>query len=130
MAIKYHPDKNPNDDSAEEIFKQVNEAYQILSDDNKRATYDKYGKDGLSGGFGGGGFGGGGTIFDDIFGDFFGGSSREQRQANTDVYALDEEVTVDISFSEALFGLQKKIYHTNIKYHAMTVMAQVLKMES
>ena len=62
MAIKYHPDKNPGDNEAEEKFKEAAEAYEVLSDDNKKARYDQYGHAGMSGagGFGGGGFGGGG----------------------------------------------------------------------
>ena len=66
LAMKYHPDKNPGDKEAEEKFKKINEAYQVLSDDEKRAIYDRYGKAGLEGQMGGrssGGFGG----FEDIF---------------------------------------------------------------
>ena len=77
MAIQYHPDRNPNDKVAEEKFKEVNEAYQVLSDAQKRGTYDRFGHAGLggAGGFGGGfdpsGFGGGSftDIFDNIFGE-------------------------------------------------------------
>ncbi|WP_435654644.1 DnaJ domain-containing protein, partial [Cellulophaga baltica] len=75
-AVQYHPDKNPGDAKAEEMFKKAAEAYEVLSDDNKKARYDQYGHaafDG-SGGFGGGG--GGGMNMDDIFnqfGDIFGG---------------------------------------------------------
>ena len=81
MAMKYHPDKNPGDKEAEEKFKEANEAYEVLSDETKRATYDQYGHAGMEGGFGGagggsyGGFGGGGfeDIFSDIFSSFGGG---------------------------------------------------------
>ena len=80
MAIKYHPDKNPDDKTAEENFKKAAEAYEVLSDENKKARYDQYGHaafDGPQGG--GGGFGGGGMNMDDIFsqfGDIFGGGGR------------------------------------------------------
>jgi molecular chaperone DnaJ len=76
MAIKFHPDKNPDDTSAEEKFKEAAEAYEILSDDNKKARFDQYGHQAFEGGHGGGGFGGGGMNMVDIFsqfGDFFGG---------------------------------------------------------
>ncbi|MBQ0021398.1 MAG: molecular chaperone DnaJ [Bacteroidales bacterium] len=78
MALKYHPDHNPGDKEAEEKFKEAAEAYSVLSDDDKRAKYDRFGHAGLEGGagFGGGGFGGGGMNMDDIFsafGDIFGG---------------------------------------------------------
>jgi molecular chaperone DnaJ len=75
MAIKFHPDKNPDDSSAEAKFKDAAEAYEVLSDGNKRARYDQYGHAGMSGAAGGGGFGGGMNM-DDIFsqfGDIFGG---------------------------------------------------------
>ncbi|MDF2833544.1 MAG: dnaJ [Chryseobacterium indoltheticum] len=77
MAIKYHPDKNPGDKEAEEKFKEAAEAYEVLSDDNKKARYDQYGHAGVggAGGFGGGGFGGGMNMEDIFsqFGDIFGG---------------------------------------------------------
>ena len=83
LAMKYHPDKNPGDKEAEEKFKEINEAYEVLSDADKRKIYDQYGADAVNGqgGFGGaggfGGFGGGAGGFEDIFdmfGDVFGGS--------------------------------------------------------
>lgn len=78
VAMKFHPDRNPDDPSAEEKFKEANEAYEVLSDENKRAAYDRFGHagvDGQSGMGGGGGFGGGSfsDIFGDVFGDIFGG---------------------------------------------------------
>ena len=77
QAIKYHPDKNPDDKSAEEKFKEAAEAYEVLSDANKRQRYDQYGHAGVGGAAGGGGFQGGGMNMDDIFsqfGDIFGDS--------------------------------------------------------
>ncbi len=81
-AIEFHPDKNPGDAKAEEKFKQAAEAYEILSDADKKAKYDRFGhqafEGGGGGGFGGGGFGGGGMNMDDIFsqfGDIFGGAA-------------------------------------------------------
>jgi len=77
MAIKYHPDKNPDDKGAEENFKKAAEAYEILSDENKKARYDQYGHAAFEGGNGGGGgFGGGGRFMDDScrqLGEIFGG---------------------------------------------------------
>ena len=93
LAMKYHPDQNPGDKTAEEKFKEINEAYEVLSDADKKARYDQYGFAGVDpnfnpnagfGGFGGGGFSGFGD-FSDIFGDFFGGgaSSSGRRRART-----------------------------------------------
>ena len=113
MAMKYHPDKNPDDTEAEENFKAVNEAYQVLSDDEKRQIYDRYGKQGLEGhGQGGGGFSGGfedlGSIFEEMFG-FGGGSSRTRQRRKTYNYNLDTEITVTLEFNEAVFGCKKDI---------------------
>ncbi len=115
MAMKYHPDKNPDDKEAEENFKAVNEAYQILSDDEKRAIYDRYGKQGLEGhGQGGGGFSGGfedlGSIFEEMFGSAFGGGGgRRGRQRKTYNYNLDTEIEVNLEFNEAIFGTKKDV---------------------
>ena len=81
LAMKYHPDRNPGDAEAEEQFKEAKEAYEVLSDAQKRAIYDQHGHDGMEamrqgGGPGGAGFGGGadfGDIFGEVFGDIFGG---------------------------------------------------------
>ncbi|MDU3423116.1 MAG: molecular chaperone DnaJ [Peptostreptococcus sp.] len=121
LAMKYHPDKNPGDKEAEEKFKEINEAYEVLSDADKRKIYDQYGADAVNGqgGFGGaggfGGFGGGAGGFEDIFdmfGDVFGGSggfggfgggyTRRGPLRGTDIR---QNVTID--FMEAAFG--KKI---------------------
>ena len=78
-ALKFHPDKNPGDKDAEEKFKEAAEAYDVLSNPDKKARYDQFGHEGMgagAGGFGGGGFGGGGFPMEDIFsqfGDIFGG---------------------------------------------------------
>lgn len=93
MARKYHPDLHPDDKEAAEKFKEVNEAYEVLSDSEKRARYDQFGHAGVdpnyggsagAGGFGGfGGFGDVGDIFDSIFGGGFGGFGGSSRSAST-----------------------------------------------
>jgi len=116
QAIRYHPDKNPGDASAEEKFKEAAEAYEVLSDQNKRARYDQFGHAGLGGQ--GGGFGSGGmniedifSHFGDIFGDFgfggFGGSSRSRgRQVNK---GSNLRVKVKLTLAEIAKGTEKKI---------------------
>jgi len=118
LAMKYHPDRNQGDKDAEEHFKVVNEAYQILSDEQKRGIYDRYGKAGLEGQGMGGGFGGAGGMDDimDIFNSMFGGSGggfgggfgRTQRDPSQK-YALDFEMELQLEFHEAVFGCDKKI---------------------
>lgn len=116
MAMKYHPDKNPDDKEAEEKFKTVNEAYQVLSDDEKRSIYDRYGKAGLEGhgagsGFGAGGFDDLGSIFEEMFGSAFGGGFARGRSTRrkTYNYNLDTAIELEIDFNEAVFGCNKEI---------------------
>lgn len=114
LAVKYHPDRNQGNTEAEEKFKEINEAYQILSDPEKKAKYDQFGSaafDG-TGGFSGGGFGGfdgfdmGG--FGDIFESFFGGSGGSSRRTGP-VRGNDIEYTITLTFEEAIFGVEKEI---------------------
>lgn len=114
MAMKYHPDKNPGDKEAEEKFKAINEAYQVLSDDEKRSIYDRYGKAGLEGGSSrGGGFSGGfddlSSVFEEMFGSAFGGSSRGKKQRKSYNYNLDTTIEVKLEFNEAVFGCKKEV---------------------
>ena len=118
MAMKYHPDRNPGDKAAEEKFKEVNEAYSVLSDPDKKEKYDRFGFAGIdpNAGFGGGGFngfGGEGFGFDDIFNMFgggfggFGGGSSARR--NGPRRGADIQKSMNISFEEAVFGCKKEI---------------------
>ena len=115
MAMKYHPDRNPGDKDAEEKFKEVNEAYSILSDPEKKARYDKFGHAGVdpNAGFGGGGtysggFGGFEDIFD-MFGGMFGGGGSRGRNSNGPRRGADLRVNVRITFAESVTGTKKKI---------------------
>jgi len=117
LAKKYHPDKNPGDKEAEHKFKLCNEAYQCLSDDTQRSTYDRYGKEGLQGMGGGrssaGGFDDLGSMFEDMFNGFGGGQSRRrQNPADMEKYPLDMNVDMYLSFNEAIFGCEKEIEFT------------------
>jgi len=115
MAMKYHPDKNPGDKQAEENFKELNEAYEVLGDANKRARYDQFGHAGVNGngqggfeGFSGGGFGGFDDIFGDIF-DMFGGGFSNGRKKSGPQKGSDLKYELSISFDEAAFGVEKEI---------------------
>lgn len=114
LAKKYHPDLNPDDKEAEANFKEINEAYEVLSNADKRARYDRFGHAGVNGqagaGGAGAGFGGFEDIFGDIFGDMFGGGfggSRRQRTGPRKGADLRYRVTID--FEEAAFGVEKEI---------------------
>lgn len=118
MSKKYHPDLHPGDKEAEEKFKEVNEAYQVLSDDEKRQRYDQFGHAGVDGnaGFGGGGFNGGFDFGDlgDIFGDFFGGFGGGGRaRRNGPRRGSDLSQYINLTFEEAAFGCKKKINITS-----------------
>lgn len=117
LAMKYHPDQNPGDKGAEERFKEVNEAYEVLSDADKKARYDQYGFAGVDpnfnpgfggGGAGGFGFGDLGDIFGDIFGGFGFGGGGSARQ-NAPQKGQNIVAQVEITFEEAAFGVEKEI---------------------
>ena len=118
MAMKYHPDRNPGDKEAEEKFKEVGEAYEVLSDADKKARYDQYGFAGVDPNFGAGagGYGGGFGGFDgfsdlgDIFGDFFGGGGRSRgAQQNAPRRGENVMTRLELTFEEAAFGCEKEV---------------------
>ena len=131
-AMKYHPDRNPGNQEAEEKFKEVGEAYEVLSDDDKRARYDQFGFAGVDpnygagqgnpygGGFGGGGFGGGGFggfgDFGDIFSEFFGGGAST-RGSSQNAPRRGENVMshLELTFEEAAFGCEKEVSSQRIE---------------
>lgn len=126
-ALKYHPDKNPGDPSAEKKFKEISEAYEVLSDDKKRQIYDQYGADALRGGMGAGaggfsnmedalrtfmgafgGAGGGESIFDTFFGGGFGGAEAQAAEQGA-----SKKINLTVSFTEAMRGVEKEVAITN-----------------
>ncbi|CRF50664.1 Chaperone protein DnaJ [Helicobacter heilmannii] len=123
LARKYHPDYNPDNPEAEEKFKQISEAYGVLSDDQKRQIYDRYGKEGLQGRGMGGGFNDLGDIFADLFGEdslfssAFGFGKRTQQSK----IPRDLLVPLDLSFKEAVFGCKKSV---ELEYKAVCVDCQ------
>ena len=116
-AMKYHPDRNPGDKTAEEKFKELGEAYEVLSDDEKRSRYDQFGHAGVdpnygggAGGYGGGfgGFGGFGD-FGDIFGDLFGGGRSRASSYNAPRQGENVGARLELTFEEAAFGTEKEV---------------------
>lgn len=108
LAMKYHPDRNPDKDSAAK-FQEISEAYEVLSDEQKRAAYDQFGHAGVDGqtAGAGGGFGGFGS-FEDIFGDIFGGGTRTGRQTRAQRGA-DLRYNIELTLEEAVHGTSKTI---------------------
>jgi len=127
LAKKYHPDANPGNKDAEAKFKEINEAYEVLGDEQKRKTYDQFGHAAFggaagtsSGGFGGFSGGFGGVDVDDIFGDLFGnifggGSFSSSSKKNRPQRGDDIQVTVNLSFEEAVFGCSKEISYNTVE---------------
>ena len=117
LALKYHPDRNPDDAQAEEMFKEASEAYEVLSDAQKKANYDRFGHAGLEGSFGSGGFQWSdfthASDFEDIFGDifssFFGGAGSRQRRRSGPPRGRDLKVGLELALEEIASGVEKKI---------------------
>lgn len=113
LAIKYHPDKNQGDKEAEEKFKLISESYGILSNQEKRDLYDRYGKEGLErhgAGFSGGSMDDIMDVFNSMFGGGFnGGFSGRGRQASHSLYSMDLDIELSIPFNEAVYGAKKDI---------------------
>lgn len=124
-AMQFHPDRNPDNPEAEAKFKEAGEAYEVLSDEDKRARYDQYGHAGVDpnfgaggyGGYGGSGFGGfsGFGDFGDIFSDIFGGGGSRASSANAPRRGENVGARVEITFEEAAFGVEKEVTAARIE---------------
>jgi len=118
LAKKYHPDMNPGNAEAEAKFKEINEAYGVLSDAEKKTRYDQYGFDGIDPNLGGGfgDFGGfGGMDFGDIFSSFFGGGASSASRRNSPMQGDDIMYRITISFEEAAFGVKRDISYNRVE---------------
>lgn len=129
LAVKYHPDKNPGDAAAEESFKEVGEAYDVLSDPDKRAAYDRYGHQAFAGGMGGPSAGGGGfhdpfDIFREVFSgggggggifeSFFGGGGGGRRRGDGPQRGSDLRYAIELTLEEAAHGTEKEIRYERL----------------
>ena len=124
-AMQFHPDRNPDNPEAEAKFKEAGEAYEVLSDEDKRARYDQYGHAGVDpnfgaggyGSYGGGGFGGfsGFGDFGDIFSDIFGGGGSRSSSANAPRRGENVGARIEITFEEAAFGVEKEVTAARIE---------------
>jgi len=113
LAMKYHPDRNPDDETAELNFKEAKEAFDVLSNPNKRAAYDQFGHAGVDQSVGGGGFSGGGfgDAFSDIFGDIFGGGGRSRVRKGADL-----QYNLELNLEDAVSGTTVKIRVPTLKH--------------
>jgi len=125
LAVKHHPDKNPGDKKAEQQFKEISEAYDVLKDEQKRAAYDRFGHQAFEGGMGGGAGGGPGMggfefragpgnsgfsdIFEDLFGEFVGGGGRKSATTQASTRGADLRYNMEISLEDAFHGRSKNI---------------------
>lgn len=131
LAMKYHPDRNPDNAEAEDKFKEASEAYEVLSDSEKRSMYDRAGHSAFEGGFGGGGFGGGFSAedifsqFGDIFGGAFGGGGRQQQRQRR---GSDLRYVMELTLEEAVKGVKKPLLSLRQR-HVKPVMVKDLKIQ-
>ncbi len=117
LAMKYHPDRNPDSKEAEEKFREANDAYDVLKDEQKRAAYDRFGHAAFDGNMGGGPRGGGGgdfgggfaDIFDEMFGDFMGGGGGQRRQS-AGTRGSDIRINLEITLEEAFEGKKAQVH--------------------